>query len=643
MKIRTLLRGLELLTRPVHPESRAAMDKRWAELPGHVKTPAQLLGRTAVGCEGTHGVFPKCNLTCSPCYHSADANKVRIDGGHTVTAVRQQMEFLRKVRGPRAHAQLIGGEVSLLPSRDHAAALEAMRANGREPMSMTLGDFDYDYLLDVVLDDAGRPRFRKVSFAAHFDSLMRGRRGAVRPRNEAELNPFRARFAEMFLALTRDHGISSYNAHNMTVTPTNVNQVAEVTRAVLDMPYDMLSFQPAAYIGDDRRWSEDFDEITIDAVWSRIEAGAGHRIPWQGTQFGDTRCNRTAVALSTGSTLTALLDPDDPRDLAARDRLLKHYGGMYFGGTPAWIVGAKTLRALLAHLDDLPVIVSFARRLVHRAGGWGAVATAARHRRLSFKTFVVHNFMDASDVAPVWALMERGVDSDDPKIRETQERLARPSVLLLDEPFSALDPELRATMHQLLAQLRERLAPTILMVTNDRDEAAAVADRIALLSHGRLLQHDSVDRMYSRPASLEVHRLMGGTNEVPGTIRDGVHYSVLGDLDLPEDTDWPDGPGVLVIRRESIGILDETRDRTEHRVQATVRDIRVLGPRRLVTVDASGIQLHAEAPFGRLLGVGDDTRLSIPLSARAVVAGPARSGWSSNADLSPAVLAAGQA
>lgn len=407
MKIAALLRSVELLTRPVHPESRAAMDQRWAGLPEHVKTPAQLLGRSAVGCEGTHGVFPKCNLTCSPCYHSADANKVRIDGGHTLAAVTHQMEFLRKVRGPRAHAQLIGGEVSLLPAKDHAAALQAMHANGREPMSMTHGDFDYDYLLDVVLDDEGSPRFGKVSFAAHLDSLMRGRRGAVRPRNEAELHPFRARFAQMFVALKHDHGVSSYIAHNMTVTPANVEEVAEVTHAVLGMPYDVLSFQPAAYIGDDRRWSEDFDEITIDAVWARIEAGAGQPIPWQGTQFGDTRCNRTAVALSTGSTLTALLDPDDPRDLAARDRLLKHHSGMYFGGTPSWIVGAKILRALLAHLDDLPVIVSFARRLVRRAGGLRAVASAAWRRRLSFKTFVVHNFMDAADVAPAWALHVR--------------------------------------------------------------------------------------------------------------------------------------------------------------------------------------------------------------------------------------------
>ncbi|QYF90349.1 hypothetical protein [Arthrobacter sp. PAMC25284] len=418
-----LFRGVELLTRPVHPDSRAALDRRWAELPEHVKTPAQLLGRSAVGCEGTHGVFPKCNLTCSPCYHSADANKVRVDGGHTVAEVSKQMEFLRRLRGPRAHAQLIGGEVSLLPAKDHAAALAAMRANGREPMSMTHGDFDYGYLLEVALDDAGKPRFRKVSFAAHFDSLMRGRRGAVRPRSEAELNPFRARFADMFVALKREHGISSYLAHNMTVTPSNINQVDGVTEAVLGMPYDMLSFQPAAYIGDDRRWSGDFEDITIDAVWSRIEAGAGQRIPWQGTQFGDRRCNRTAVTLTTGSGMAALLDPEDPLDIAARDTLLKSFGGMYFGGTPAWIVAAKILRALLAHPGDIPVIAAFVRRLLRRAGGLKKVATAARKRQLSFKTFVVHNFMDAADVAPAWALMEQGQTSDDSKIRETQERL----------------------------------------------------------------------------------------------------------------------------------------------------------------------------------------------------------------------------
>lgn len=423
MKIADLLRDLEMTTRPIQPESKIALERRWAELPEHVKTPGQLLGRTAVGCEGTHGVFPKCNLTCSPCYHSADANKVRVDGTHTLKAVAEQMAYLRSIRGPRAHAQLIGGEVSLLPAEDHAAALQAMRSTGREPMSMTHGDFDYAYLRDVVLDPRGKPRFDRVSFAAHFDSLMRGRRGAVRPHREAELNPFRARFAEMFATLKREHGVRSYLAHNMTVTPANLDQVAEVARAVLEMPYDMLSFQPAAYLGDSRRWSEDFEDVSIDAVWSRIEGGAGHAIPWQGTQFGDTRCNRTAVVLSAGTRRAALLDPEDPRDIAARDRVLAHFGGMYFGGTPAWVVVLKSLRALLAHPGDVPLLLAFARRLVLRAGGFTAVSAAAWKRRLSFRTFVVHHFMDAADVAPAWALMQQGIASEDPQTKETQERL----------------------------------------------------------------------------------------------------------------------------------------------------------------------------------------------------------------------------
>ena len=219
---------------------------------------------------------------------------------------------------------------------------------------------------------------------------------------------------------------------------------------------------------------------------------------------------------------------------------------------------------------------------------------------------------------------------------------ARPAILLLDEPFSALDQELRSTMHQLLAQLRERLAPTILMVTHDRDEAAAVADHIALLSHGRLLQHDRVDLVYSRPASLEVHRLMGGTNEITGTVRDGVHYSALGDLVLPADTDWPEGPGVLVIRQESISIQDNSRGPAGHDVPAIVMDIRVLGPRRLVTVDASGITLKAEAPWGRLLDVGDDIRLTIPVSARALVPGRPDPGGPTTGDTAVVVMATGR-
>jgi hypothetical protein len=92
-------------------------------------------------------VHAKLHLGNTPCYHSADANRVRVDGLHTVVNVAAQMELLERERGPIGHCQLIGGEVSLLDPSDHAAALEVMRFYGRVPMSFTHGDFDYEVCL----------------------------------------------------------------------------------------------------------------------------------------------------------------------------------------------------------------------------------------------------------------------------------------------------------------------------------------------------------------------------------------------------------------------------------------------------------------------------------------------------------------
>ncbi len=415
---------LELATRPVSAVTRRVLEERWAALPAGVRTDAQLLGRHAVGCEGTHGVFPKCDLTCSPCYHSADANKVRVDGRHTLDNVREQMELFAQRRGPRAHAQLIGGEVSLLDAEDHAEALTLMRSLGREPMSMTHGDFSAGYLRALALGADGAPRFRRLSFAAHFDSLMRGRSGIPRPRSEAELNPFRARFVEMFRQLRREHGVRFYLAHNMTVTPANLAEVGETAAEVSRMGYSMLSFQPAAHVGDERRWREDYREVGIDDVWDELEAGLGQRVAWQALQFGDRRCNRTAFGFRVDDHWVPLFDPDVPRDLVTRDRALDHFGGMNFGGTPPAQLAAKVGRVLARHPGDLLVALGWAVRLADRSGGWRRLVGAWRRGTVQPMTYVVHRFMDADDVAPAWELMRQGRTSDDPHIRATQERLA---------------------------------------------------------------------------------------------------------------------------------------------------------------------------------------------------------------------------
>ncbi len=178
------VRALAASTRPVHPDTEVALQRRWTELPEPVRTPAQLLGRRSTGCEGTHGVFPRCDLACTPCYHARVANRVRTDGCHTLQEIDRQMGYLRSVRGTGQHAQLIGGEVTLLDPDEHAAALAAMQAHGRKPMSMTHGDFDYDYLKRLAVWPDGQRRFDVLRVAGHFDSLMLGRRDIPRPRTE---------------------------------------------------------------------------------------------------------------------------------------------------------------------------------------------------------------------------------------------------------------------------------------------------------------------------------------------------------------------------------------------------------------------------------------------------------------------------
>ncbi len=416
---------LERATRPVHPVTERVLAERWAALPPGVKTEQQVLGRHAVGCEGTHGVFPKCDLTCSPCYHSKDANKVRVDGAHTVAQVEGQMRLLEQVRGPRAHAQLIGGEVSLLDPQDHAAALAAMHRHGREPMSMSHGDFDSDYLRALALDEDGAPRFRRLSFAAHFDSLMRGRTGIPRPRSEVELNPYRSRFVKMFRDLSRDHGVRSYLAHNMTITPANLDQIENVVADVSAMGFSMLSFQPAAQVGDERRWTGgDYRTVGIDDVWDRLEAGLGQRIAWQALQFGDTRCNRTAFGIRVDDRWLPMFDPDVEADLGTRDRALEHFGGVNFGGTPRPVLAVKVLRVLVRHPGDVKVAGAWVRRLVKRSGGVRRVWSSWRRGGIAPMTYVVHNFMDAADVAPAWRLMQKGQVATDPAVLATQERLS---------------------------------------------------------------------------------------------------------------------------------------------------------------------------------------------------------------------------
>ncbi|MEO3839450.1 radical SAM domain-containing protein [Streptomyces sp. B22F1] len=421
MRLLARLRAVERLTRPYDPEFTAALERRWTELPVGARTPGQVMGRHAVGCEGTHGVFPKCNLKCTPCYHSRDANAVRVDGPHTLENVGAQLRLLRERRGPRAHAQLIGGEVSLLAPDDHAAALELMRAHGREPMSFTHGDVDYAYLRALAVGPDGRRRFSRLSFAAHFDKFMYGRRGIERPASERALNPYRRRFAAKFVKLRRELGVRYFIAHNMTVTPGNLDEVADVIRDCGRMGYGMFSFQPAAHLGDERRWKEPYRTATPDAVWAEIERGAGARLDYRLFEHGDVRCNRVAYGFYVGDRWHPVLDGADPRDLTVREVFFRYLGRVNFTGTPPPVLAARLARIAVRHPGVVATGLGWLVRTVRRAGPLRLLRAGLRVRPV---TFVMHTFMDAADVSPAWEMTRRGETAEDPRLRATQDRLA---------------------------------------------------------------------------------------------------------------------------------------------------------------------------------------------------------------------------
>ncbi|WP_119419856.1 ABC transporter ATP-binding protein [Desertibaculum subflavum] len=106
-----------------------------------------------------------------------------------------------------------------------------------------------------------------------------------------------------------------------------------------------------------------------------------------------------------------------------------------------------------------------------------------------------------------------------------------PSVLLLDEPFSALDKGLRLDMQIEIKRLQRQFGLTAILVTHDQEEAMSVADRIAVMHKGRVEQYDTPSAVYDRPATPFVNSFIGTTNLLPGRVIGREGGSALIELD----------------------------------------------------------------------------------------------------------------
>jgi ABC-type Fe3+/spermidine/putrescine transport system ATPase subunit len=124
----------------------------------------------------------------------------------------------------------------------------------------------------------------------------------------------------------------------------------------------------------------------------------------------------------------------------------------------------------------------------------------------------------------------------------------RPRLLLLDEPLSALDANLRRQMQMELKSLQREVSIAFVFVTHDQEEAMVMSDRIALLRSGELEQVASPREIYSRPATSYVAQFIGRTNLLRGEVKSGV--AICGPLSWPASL--PEGAALFSLRPECI-------------------------------------------------------------------------------------------
>ena len=130
----------------------------------------------------------------------------------------------------------------------------------------------------------------------------------------------------------------------------------------------------------------------------------------------------------------------------------------------------------------------------------------------------------------------------------------RPRLVLLDEPFSGLDTRLREQVRDVTLEALRKSGTATLMVTHDAEEAMFMADRIAVMRAGRIVQEGTPIDLYRHPSSLFVAAFFGEINRLPGVARKGEVGTLFG----PVPTDLPDGTRAeVVIRPEALGVALE--------------------------------------------------------------------------------------
>ncbi|MFQ3621062.1 MAG: ABC transporter ATP-binding protein [Spirochaetales bacterium] len=172
-----------------------------------------------------------------------------------------------------------------------------------------------------------------------------------------------------------------------------------------------------------------------------------------------------------------------------------------------------------------------------------------------------------------------------------------PNALLLDEPLSALDAKLRIEMRDEIRSLQRQNGITTIHVTHDQEEALSIADRVAFLKDGKLVQVDTPKNLYDHPKTIEVARFVGRSNLVKSRILDSYSLETpFGKLPCNTQGFTIGQSCIALIRPEAISVYARSPSPSENPKEfscSVLRD-RFLGPVRRVDLSVQGYVLEAE-------------------------------------------------
>lgn len=185
---------------------------------------------------------------------------------------------------------------------------------------------------------------------------------------------------------------------------------------------------------------------------------------------------------------------------------------------------------------------------------------------------------------------------------------ARPDLLLLDEPLSAVDPDRRASLRRLVRRIQHDHGLTALYVTHDRNEAAELGDRVAVLIEGRVLAHAPPEELFERPPSAVLARFVGASNLLTGEVRDGRLHLPTGTLPV----DAPDGPATAALRPEHLVLSDRGDPPTGvgGDLHAEITGVAYRASHLEVRLDAAGTKLEAHLATDADVRTGQRVRLA---------------------------------